>query len=94
MFEDVGRNLRRLRRERDLTQGQVARFARVRQQDVSAIERGLRPPSALVDRLARALGVDANELLRDRVDVGRAMASGQASPPQLLARDRQATEQL
>lgn len=64
MLEDLSRNLRRLRRERDLTQSDIARFAGIRQPVVSAIERGLRPPLALVDRLARALGVSPDELLR------------------------------
>lgn len=63
MLEDVGRNLRKLRRDRDLTQAQVARFAGIRQQELSAIERGLQPKLALVDRLARALGVHPNALL-------------------------------
>ena len=71
MLEDVGRNLRKLRREREFTQEYVARAARVRQQDVSAIERGLRPSLALVDRLARALCVHPNDLLRDRIDEDR-----------------------
>lgn len=68
MLEDVGPNLRKLRRERDLTQGQVARFADIRQQEVSAIEHGFQPKLALVDRLARALGVHPNELLRGASD--------------------------
>jgi transcriptional regulator with XRE-family HTH domain len=68
VLEDVGPNLRKLRRERDLTQGQVARFAGLRQQELSAIERGLQPKLALLDRLARALGVHPNELLRGASD--------------------------
>jgi transcriptional regulator with XRE-family HTH domain len=64
VLENVGPNLRRIRRNRDLTQQQVARFAGIRQQELSAFERGLRPKSATLDRLARALGVDINELLR------------------------------
>lgn len=71
MLDHVGRNLRKLRRERDLTQAQVARFARIRQQELSAIERGLRPRSALLDPLARALGVSTDELLRDDEDARR-----------------------
>ncbi len=64
MLKDVGRNLRKLRRDRDFTQTQLARFAGVRQQELSAIERGLQPPLVLVDRLARGLGVHPDELLR------------------------------
>jgi transcriptional regulator with XRE-family HTH domain len=61
---DIGRTIRRLRRARDLTQIQLARRARMHPQQLSSIERGLRPTSAMVDRLALALGVDAGELLR------------------------------
>jgi transcriptional regulator with XRE-family HTH domain len=64
VLEHVGPNLRKLRRDRDLTQAQVASFAHIRQQELSAIERGLRPKSELLDRLARALGVQTNDLLR------------------------------
>jgi transcriptional regulator with XRE-family HTH domain len=65
MLEHVGHNVRKLRRERDLTQTQVARFVRIRQQELSAIERGLRPRSELLDRFARALGVNVDDLLRE-----------------------------
>jgi transcriptional regulator with XRE-family HTH domain len=68
MLEDVGRNIRRIRRDRDLAQGVIARLAGIRQQELSAIERGLQPKLALVDRLARVLGVHPNELLRDATD--------------------------
>ncbi len=68
MLEDVGRNIRRIRRDRDLAQGVIARLAGIRQQELSAIERGLQPKLALVDRLARVLGVHPNELLRDASD--------------------------
>jgi transcriptional regulator with XRE-family HTH domain len=64
VLEDLGRNLRRLRRDRDLTQHQLARLVGIRQQELSNIEHGLQPKLALVDRLARVLGVHPNELLR------------------------------
>jgi transcriptional regulator with XRE-family HTH domain len=65
VLADVGRNLRKIRRDRDLTQTQVARFAGIRQQELSAIERGLQPRSELIDRLARTLGVHPDALLRE-----------------------------
>ena len=68
MLEDVGRNLRKLRRDRDLPQAQVARFAGIRQQELSAIERGLQPRLALVEKLARAVGVHPNALLQAQAD--------------------------
>ena len=66
MLEDIGYNLRRLRRDRDLTQSQVARLAGIRQPELSAIEHGLQPKLGLVERLARVLGVHPNELLRSK----------------------------
>lgn len=71
MLENIAHNLRKIRRDRDFTQTQLARFARIRQQELSAIERGLQPPLDLVDRLARALGVHPNELLRRESDSTR-----------------------
>jgi len=71
VLEDVARNLRRLRRERDLAQAQVARLAGIRQQQLSEIEHGWQPPLALVERLARVLCVHPNELLRDAANVER-----------------------
>jgi transcriptional regulator with XRE-family HTH domain len=65
VFADVAHNLRRLRRDRHLTQEQVARFANLHQQQISAIERGLEPSPALVGRLARAIGCHPDELLRE-----------------------------
>jgi transcriptional regulator with XRE-family HTH domain len=73
VLEHLGVNVRRLRRARDLTQSQLGRFADINQPRLSAIERGLRPSMAVVDRLAHALGVRPDELLRpvDRVGTSR-----------------------
>ena len=82
MVEDVGRNLRRLRRDRDLSQGQVARLVGIRQQELSAIEHGLQPKLALVDRLARVLGVHPNELLRSaEIPVSRPRPGARLTAP-------------
>ena len=64
MLENVGLNVRRLRRGRDLTQHQLAQFAGIHQQQLSAIERGLQPQLKTIDRLAYALGVRPDDLLR------------------------------
>ena len=64
MLEDLSRNLRKIRRDKDLTQSQIALLVGIRQPEVSAYERGLRPPLALVDKFARALCVSPDELLR------------------------------
>jgi transcriptional regulator with XRE-family HTH domain len=58
--------LRRLRRERDLSQAQLAALAGggLTQQQVSDIEHGMRPARVVhLERLARALDVDVLDLL-------------------------------
>ena len=60
----VGRNVRRLRQARGLTQEQLAFEARLDLTYVGGIERGRRNPSLLVVvRLAAALGVAPGDLL-------------------------------
>jgi transcriptional regulator with XRE-family HTH domain len=61
----LGAVVRRLRRQQDLTQDQLARRAGLDQGHVSQIESGKRAnPSALViKKLARALGVPVGKLL-------------------------------
>jgi transcriptional regulator with XRE-family HTH domain len=61
----LGAVVRRLRRQQDLTQEQLARRAGLNQGHLSQIESGARSyPSALViKKLARALGVPVGELL-------------------------------
>jgi transcriptional regulator with XRE-family HTH domain len=61
----LGAVVRRLRREQDLTQAQLARRAGVTQGHLSLIESGARPNTGalIVRRLARALGVPVGELL-------------------------------
>ena len=61
----VGTNVRKLRKDRGLTQEEVAFRAKIDLTYMSGIERGKRNPSLLVmTRLAKALSVDPTELLR------------------------------
>lgn len=63
----VGKNLQRLRRERELTQEDVAHRAHIHQTYLSGVEGGKRNPSVLVlERLARALNVDIAEFFAKR----------------------------
>ncbi|WP_313902089.1 helix-turn-helix transcriptional regulator [Methylobacterium sp. E-046] len=56
-----------LRRGRNLTQEEVAHRAEIHQTYLSDVERGKRNPSILVlNRIAAALSVDVEELLRRR----------------------------
>ena len=59
-----GRNLRRIRKERGLSQETLAFRAEVHRTEVSLLERGKRDPGVnMTLRLAGALGVNPGELL-------------------------------
>jgi transcriptional regulator with XRE-family HTH domain len=61
----LGRNLRRLREAKGLSQEAFAFEAGIHRTYVSDIERGARNPTiTVVENLAIALGVTASELLR------------------------------
>ncbi len=67
-MEDVrqrlARNLRRLRRERALSQEACADLAGIHRTYLSDIERGARNPTiTVVDSIARCLGITIGELL-------------------------------
>jgi transcriptional regulator with XRE-family HTH domain len=61
----LGAVVRRLRRQQDLTQEQLARRSGIQQGHISQIESGVRanPSAGIVKKLARALGVPVTELL-------------------------------
>lgn len=62
----IGRNVRRLRQAKGLTQEQLAVDAKLDLTYVGGIERGKRNPSVKVmARIAEALGVAMSELLAD-----------------------------
>jgi transcriptional regulator with XRE-family HTH domain len=60
----LGRNIRRLRDAKGLSQEKFAFEARIHRTYISDIERGARNPTiTIVQRLADALGVTASDLL-------------------------------
>jgi transcriptional regulator with XRE-family HTH domain len=62
----VGRNVRRLRQQRGMTQEQLAFEAEIDLTYVGGIERGKRNPSLLVmARIAKALSVQLTKLLSE-----------------------------
>jgi transcriptional regulator with XRE-family HTH domain len=64
--ERVGLNVQRLRHRAGLSQEECAHRAKVHQTYLSGVERGIRNPTVLVlGRLARALGVEVEELVRN-----------------------------
>ena len=61
----VSRNIQRIRREKDLSQEEVAHRADIHQTYLSGGETGKRNPSILVvERIAKALGVDVSEIFK------------------------------
>ena len=63
--EKLGKNLKRIRTEKDISQVDVARLLGVSRGFVSNIESGKTNPTlATIVRLANAVGVSSNELLK------------------------------
>ena len=61
--ERIGWNLRRLRKDREITQEDFASDSGIDRGYISGVERGVRNPSVLVlSRIAAAIGVDVAEL--------------------------------
>jgi len=60
----AGRNIRRIREERNLTQEMLADKVKIHVSTLGRIERGeSNPPLKTLDRIAYALGVRANKLI-------------------------------
>jgi transcriptional regulator with XRE-family HTH domain len=65
----VGRNVKRVRQEKGLTQEQLAELSGFSQQYISGLEQGRRNPTIVsLYELATALGVSHMELLRSAED--------------------------
>jgi transcriptional regulator with XRE-family HTH domain len=65
--ERVGLNLQRLRREKGLSQEELADRAQIHQTYLSGVERGRRNPTIIVlQRIAEALNADITDLVERR----------------------------
>jgi transcriptional regulator with XRE-family HTH domain len=65
--ERVGLNLQRLRREKGLSQEELADRAQIHQTYLSGVERGRRNPTIVVlQRIAEALDADITDLVAKR----------------------------
>ena len=63
--EKLGRNLKRIRTEKDITQSDIARLLGVSRGFVSNLEKGKTNPTlATITKLAGAIGVTTDELLK------------------------------
>ena len=64
----VGENFARIRRERELTQEQVAELSGFGQQYISGLERGHRNPTIVtIYELSQALGVKPVDLVQENI---------------------------
>ena len=63
--EKLGQNMKRIRAKKKMSQGDIARALEVDRGYISNIENGKKNPTlATIQKLANALGVSANELLK------------------------------
>lgn len=63
----VGLNLQNARRERGLSQEELAHKAKIHQTYLSGVEQGKRNPSILVlQRIAKALGIEIEQVFKRR----------------------------
>jgi transcriptional regulator with XRE-family HTH domain len=83
---DVGKNVKRLRKEQRYTQTEIARRCGVTPAAISGLEAGdFSPSTALVVKMARALGVEPAELLREpALAAGKDVAPTEGAGPQTL----------
>lgn len=59
-----GQKVRKVRLQKEMSQGDIARILGVHRTYISGLERGVRNPSLLtIQKVAKALGVDAKKLI-------------------------------
>ena len=69
MASVIGRNIRRIRRDLGYSQAKLAKLARTSQSWICRIETSNENPTlGCMARIARALGVEAADLLRERIE--------------------------
>jgi len=63
--ERLGKNLKRIRKAKDISQGEISRILEVDKGFISNIEAGKTNPTlATITKLARAIGVSVGELMK------------------------------
>jgi len=62
----LGRNLKKIRTQKKMSQGDIARALNLDRGYISNVENGKKNPTiATIEKLAKALGVSADELLKE-----------------------------
>lgn len=61
----LSENLKKIRKEKGITQKKLAELSNVRQSTISTIERGQMPKTGTLEKIAKALGVKVSELWND-----------------------------
>lgn len=70
MLSQIGSTIRRIRRDRGMSQQDLAKAAQITASFMSLIERGHRAPSLrVIDRIADALGLSHEALLWESVEI-------------------------
>ena len=63
--EKLGKNLKRIRTGKDISQGDISRSLKVHKGYISNIENGkVNPTLATISKLAKAIGIHPHELLK------------------------------
>ena len=61
----LGKNLKKIRLEKGMSQGDISRKLNMDRGYISGLENGLRNPTvANIEKIAKALGINADELLK------------------------------
>jgi transcriptional regulator with XRE-family HTH domain len=80
----IGENVRQIRQEQRYTQTEIARRCGVTPAAISGLEHGdFTPSTSLLARLAKALGVSADALLKEPVPLGEATLPPELDPTEL-----------
>lgn len=63
-FEELGQSIAKLRKDQNMTQGQLAEYLSISQQHMASFEKGIRKvPASMLPMLAQLFGTSVDELI-------------------------------
>ncbi len=63
-FQDLGQRITKLRKDQNMTQGQLAEYLHISQQHMASFEKGIRKvPASMLPMLAQLFGTSVDELV-------------------------------